>query len=379
MLSAESRDLQILLPPGVLHIHSDTESTSTTLMKKKDKAYSVLPQNTLEYLRQHFIEIDNLYSKRLNGGIALTMEPSKPYSYGGVMVVAAHEEIASGASAIEKQIRTYNIYDYEPELQIEYFRQIIASLKAQALTELPRSDIQADPRAIAIENTQVKISDFENKMARSIALPHANVIKIGGWIDSTTPAPNSYGLHVEQEFMQSEEQFLKFIDFCCAHLSRDTEHSIVEVFKEIQLRGEPPFGYTLTTSINFDDSLGDQSKELTFLLNENHHIYEEFSLTRIDEENQRRKNKYRPLGAKTAHLKSVESQIIPQPSYRTYIYFIDGKLRVTISPSILSTAGVVEAVGIYFHRSPNNPRAYTDEELKLFQNQFSSNLIEQLA
>lgn len=344
-MSPESRDLQIILPPGILRIHSSTESTSTTSMKKDDKAKRTLPQNTSEYLREHFLNIDSLYNCRIEGrGAVLTIEPSKAYSYGSVMVVAMHEELVSGTSQKQALVETYNIYDYNYELQKEYFRQILAGIKAHIYTELPHCAVESDPRAIAVENTQVKISDFEHKMARSIALPHANVIKIGDWIDSTTPAPRDYGFRKEQKYTQSQELFHEFKEFFYSNLCDEiSNHS--GVITDIQQRGVPPYGYTLSTSMNLNDFLVEQAEVLSFLLGKNHNLYKNFVLQRIEKESRIREFKHKQAGY--GKPKRIEDQIIPQPSYRTYIYFINGQLRITISPAIFSTAGVIEAAEIF--------------------------------
>lgn len=368
-------DSHLLLPSGVLRIHAPSESTSTTTMHKDEKAAKTLPQNTPDFLRSHLLGGDSLYRRDFDDGIVLTKEPSKPYAYGGVMIVAAGSDVLQYRGT--DIVKTKNIYDYGFAVQHEYFKHIIAALKAQRVVRLPHDDAQQDPYAIAVENTQLKISDYEHRMPRSIALPHAHVIKVGNWTDAKSPIPDHYSFRAEQRLLQSEDVFDELSQFY-----RDTLGSQRDVFPArslsgIALRKVSPFGYTILTNISFADSAAQQARSLADLMQDHHKVYSAYSHKKINAANMARTARLAKEGR--GEFKKIEDQIIPQPSYRTYIYYAEDMLRVTISPSVLSTTGVIEAANVFFHRSPSHAPVYSDNEMNEFRERFTQRFMREVA
>ena len=70
----------------------------------------------------------------------------------------------------------------------------------------------------------------------------------------------------------------------------------------------------------------------------------------------------------------INGVIVPQPSYRTYIYYRPESLCVTISPVFMVPVGAVEALDIKVHRNPGNTHPYSSEEMQTFMSHLKSSI-----
>jgi hypothetical protein len=57
-----------------------------------------------------------------------------------------------------------------------------------------------------------------------------------------------------------------------------------------------------------------------------------------------------------------QAKLIPQPSYRLYLTLENGKVIATISPEVISHAGVMEAAGVTLIRKQETPPRISETE-----------------
>jgi len=110
----------------------------------------------------------------------------------------------------------------------------------------------------------------------------------------------------------------------------------------------------------------------------NHSSLARFVRSKIDETNTIRATIEEPAGAQASPTRpSVEDTIIPQPSYRTYIYFDENdKLSITISPVVFSTTAALEASDVFVHRSPQYTIPFTPKQMASYKELFEKRLNE---
>lgn len=139
------------------------------------------------------------------------------------------------------------------------------------------------------------------------------------------------------------------------------------VAPKIKLRTSDPYGYTI--EVNRQDSLTEEAKIFANVLNFHHSIYTDFAedeITEIDERRRSQIGSNELVRQSNAHRPSIRSSLVPQPSYRTYIYYRDHSLCATISPEFMTPVGAIEAAGMEVSRSPKHGASYTEDEMRSF-------------
>ncbi len=355
----ERKDSQVLIPQGTLKVYSHVEGTSTTTMNRLAKASRAREQNTGEYLAKNLLDTDSsLYSSRILGsGLVLAMEPINIYGYGDIMVVAATESVLNAISNSQgdQVVDTFNIFDCDDTLQTEYYRYLLATLRAQNKTPFPNQMSDKKPDAMIFENTAVSVSTDKHRMTRSIALPHAHIVKVGDWIDQRENGRSTFVSRAENKLLKDEMLFNMFRDFFESSIGQERV-----AYTDIKHRSSPPYGYTISLPINWNEEFYQQAKTLKDFMAMHHQVYSKFSDIILEQMNQNRsRNSQRAK-------KPIESQVIPQPSYRTYIYYLDENLMLTISPEAISTTGVIEGAEVFIKRGPNYLPNCDEQELAKF-------------
>ena len=73
-------------------------------------------------------------------------------------------------------------------------------------------------------------------------------------------------------------------------------------------------------------------------------------------------------------LPSVKDTLPLQPSYRTYLYYRNGELAITISPMFITTLGAMEGMETAVNRGLQHEKIFTDDELTHFFGNLSGRL-----
>lgn len=371
-----------LLPSGHLLIHSKHKAAGASVSRKEAAEFSK-KLNTVEYLTNNLISGEYIYRRRDPIlGLVQTIFPTSPYDYGGVMILAANPndwiDQSSGHLQPGKLVPTTNIYDYDHSIQQEYFRQIFASFTA--IKQVQLLNHESGSRVMVVENTTSQVSNEEHRISRSIALPHAQVCLIGGRIDINKAPPIYLHQQVEQGFLQREEAITRFVE----DISVEMRQYILALplNSRFALRGAAPYGYSILTDLKTDNSLLENISTFQKLMNIHHQAYISISGELIDYLNLKRDLRRREWcgekGKAYVPKKPLETLLIPQPSYRTYIYEEGDNLRVTISPEFISGTAVIEAAGIYIERGPLLPAFYSIEQLEEIHNETASKIREYL-
>lgn len=371
-----------LLPSGHLMIHSKHKAAGASVGRKKAAELSK-KLNTVEYLTDNLISIEYIYRKSDPLlGLVQTIFPTAPYGYGGVMVLAANPnnwiDRSNGRLEPGKPVPTTNIYDYDFNTQEEYFRQILASLRAIKKVQFLNHELGS--RVIVVENTTADVSNEEHRISRSIALPHAQVCLIGERVDVSKSPPRYLHQQIEQGFLQREEMMTRFIKDISSEMREHELGSHLDV--RFALRGATPYGYSILTGIKTDICLLKNISIFQKLMNIHHQAYTRVSKEFIAYHNLKRDLRKREWSGERGKAyiskKPLEMLLIPQPSYRTYIYEEGKNLKVTISPEFISGTAVVEAAGIFIERGPCIPAFYSIEQLAEIHNRTASIIREYL-
>jgi hypothetical protein len=374
-------DSASFFPTGSIEIHFPAPRGNDTLLNKAEAAALTRAANAAPVLRRNFIDgITPVFRNNLPGkGMVEIMVPSSPYAYGGVMVVSAGEKLLTTehADLTDLEVSTETAFDLEPELRQEYYRQILASIQAEEDVALPRRDM--DGRVIAYENTVLSISNEQHRLPRTIVLPHMHIIKSGDWINGKVLPPRPLGFELEQRLSRSSDLFTRFKDqwFTPAMQQSDTLDTM-SALPSLELRDATPFGYTMATKIAREEPLDQQAQRLSDLLCTHHQVITEFAeseVQRVDESRAKRRKAFmQNSGMILPKLPSIKNMIPLQPSYRTYLYYRDGELTVTISPLLLTTLGAMEGMETAVNRGLQHEKIFTDNELTDFFDRLSDRI-----
>lgn len=291
------------------------------------------------------------------------------------MVVAASPELlAANEKAPDEVVRTETAFDLTPEMRVEYFKQILASIQAEEDTLLPNCD---NGKVIAYENTVPSISNEDHRLPRTIALPHMHILKGGDWVNEATLPPRPHGFSLEQRIAQDAGLFERFRDewFVPYVGTLPIEESEMP---SLEMRSKTPYGYTIASKIDRDDPLEKQAQALSSLLIANHAAYSDFAAEearRTDNIRAQRRHEFmRKTGTILPQLPSVTETLPLQPSYRTYLYYREGLLTATISPMFITTLGAMEGMETAVNRGLHHKKAFTDEEMASFFERLSGHL-----
>jgi hypothetical protein len=294
------------------------------------------------------------------------------------MVVAAGKNLFTntGKESPDDIIKTETAFDLEEDIRKEYFKQILACIQAEEDTLLPRKDHGS--LVVAYENNMANISTATHRLPRTIALPHSHVIKGGDWFNEYEFPERPHGFKLETKFLQDEQLFKRFLQVWKSFFQNNGL-----TIPEVHMRTEAPFGYTILCLVDRSDPLKEQARYISNLLMANHNIYNDFLSSEIDRIDIKRKLRKKDLnqttGADSQYNKTLSDIFLLQPSYRTYIYYDNHMLRVTISPMFLAPVGALQAMDTGIHRSTNHIKHFLDEELDDFFSRFTNRLMENLS
>jgi hypothetical protein len=373
-------DSESFFQTGSIDIHFPAPRGNDTSLNRSDAAALTLAANEASVLRRNFIDgITPVYRNIFpNKGMVQIMIPASPYAYGGVMVVFAGNALltAGHADLADLKVPTETAFDLDPELRQEYYRQILASIRAEEDVSLPRQD--ADGRVIACENTVLSISNEQHRLPRSIALPHMHIIKSGDWINSDITPSRPLGFDLEQRLSQNSALFVRFRDqWFVPALQRFGVLNAASTLS-LELRSIAPYGFTIVTGISRDEPLDQQAQKLSNVLYIHHEVSTEFAeheVQRVDESRAKRREAFvRNAGMILPKLPSIRSTVPLQPSYRTYLYYRNGELAVTISPMLLTTLGAMEGMETEVNRGLRHEKIFTDDELEHFFGELSNHI-----
>jgi hypothetical protein len=357
-----------ILPRGVLKVHAEMSSPTNATWGKNEAAVAIAALNTPEYLRT-LLKREVLYRQAVeHKGVSQVVVPKSPYGYGSVMVLAGDYRLFDQASdaelvTAEGVVPTKTIFDFDPELQKEYFRQILATMHAMDQFSLPgEQKHQGMPSVIATENSIYTVSNFIHRTSRSIALPHAHVFRASGWIATDEEPELPEGLRLEQMITRPSRYLGDFVQKLSSRMSEELG-DLGEHIHVLQ-RGVEPYGHAITTPIRASWSLDEQAGALTRIMASHQVAYAELAHSKV------------------AHAKLKDrsrARIIPQPSMRSYLYFDQGGfLTGVVSPVVVSGAGVLEAAGVHVHRDPAHENPYKNNEIERFREKVVSDMTRRL-
>ncbi len=370
-------DDEAFFKQGTIEVHFPAARGNDTLLNRAEAAALTRAANRVDILKRNFIEgITPVFRRQVGEDrIVQIMAPSSPYAYGGVMVVATSPELlAADEKAPEAVVRTETAFDLEPEVRVEYYKQILASIQAEEDTLLPNCD---NGKVMAYENTVPSISNEDHRLPRTIALPHMHVLKGGEWVNESVLPPRPHGFSLEQKISQDEDLFGRFRDEWFIPYVGTLPLNEAEM-PSLEMRSKTPYGYTIASKIARNSPLEKQAQDLSKLLIAHHAAYSDFAAQEArradDTRTQRRYEFMKKTGAILPPPRSV-AEILPlQPSYRTYLYYRDGLLTATISPMFITTLGAMEGMETAVNRGLHHEKVFTDEQMTSFFGSLSERL-----
>lgn len=327
-----------LLPKGKHEVHSQDGAINPTdnLRSAAEKADKVSVEEIESFFTTGNANHQVLIKIPLqDGNVVSEVSPSAPFAEGGVMVCAGNlGRIREGKNA------TQNIYDFPPDVQKTYWQLVLANL-------LVLHDLTADTaqyRIVATENTTPRTSE-EYRTSRTLPFPHIQINRFD--VSEIQPGEVEMpSLAVEQRILRRKSAMQEFVYTLYEKMG--------QLISRPQIRQAEPYGYTLEFPITTDTALANIDL-FQRVMQKHHNAYASQSqeiLSGLRESNQRR--------------------VIPQPSYRTYVFFDRGNLKTIISPEFLSHAGVTEAAGVQTVRATSILPRFTQEELSALRSDIVS-------
>ena len=162
-----------------------------------------------------------------------------------------------------------------------------------------------------------------------------------------------------------------------------SKQTILVPVPKLQMRQAPPRGYTIDFSIAEHASLLEQSSKVAEILSSHHTVYISFVTKLIEFKGAEREirlsaRKNRTPRDTSLKSKSLKDLVKLQPSYRTYLYYEDGRLLITISPLLFSHVGALDATDAIISRSAEHKQIFTPDELQAFKERLSSHHLREL-
>lgn len=365
MMLGQERAYPLLTPRGRLSVFSSRHGFVNT-QSKAEVAAAIARQNTPNFLQNAFFgketQILQLNPKDKEGDVCI-MVPTSPYTEGTTMVVASDHSVPTGAEQ-NGIVPTRKIYDYSDRIQEGYWTSILDSLRYyqdHIGSLFPSGDRQPSGNIIAIENSMSAISDQRFRTPRSIALPHTHIVPINyAQIEPSTK--QIWHLQLEQRIIAS----LAKSDYPPHEQIWDRlPPEIQKLFSEkIIAHLVPPYGYVFSVP---KDISAAQFSRLMFAHDQ--------AFCAVNTELIEHYASYKKRDVEGGLYRSNRDQerqagFIPPGSYRVYIERVEDSFVIRISPAFVSHAGAMESMGIVLHRSPDNPRYLSEEQVNTFLNDF---------
>ena len=337
-----------LVNPGRSHIRTKEPYAANKVISLTEAAEYTRKINTPESLREHFLKEPALYEKKLrSGAVVRTHVATGAYSPGAVQITAIRPEIVKNINIhlIDGRIPTLTIYDFSQDAQQEYFAQILAGLKI--IKREFANYAKTDFIPIFTENAACTVSNEKSRLARTIAEPHSQI-----WIATSQTIPLDQG--DISSLQQRERSITKILWQEIGNGARTLQGKLNSLQRHgygFGVRDAPPFGYVITTPIDVESMpLTTETKMLTELMNLHHRQYSKTaqSLSEILD---------------SSNLETMKKKLLPQPSYKVYgIIARDGRLEISISPTIFAETGVIEALDRRISRDPLNTAFFNSDD-----------------
>src|SRR3989344_8318268 len=352
--------------PESIGIHSFSQKDT-----KKLAAVRSAEQNTLTHLKENIFRPDrNLLpgslGKGQNGRIVL-IRPTGPYTESTLMGVALEDKIFTDPGELEsyntgekeiKIVKSKVIYDLPPNLQIEYWKVVMATLTAynKVFSEIDNKHVIA-----VVENVVPATSD-DYRTSKSLRPSHFHVIAINtDFIEAQDPfifPPHLQHLQEEIDHFIGKQKLMGEFTKRIHDKLPDSEKEKLEE-NGLKFVTTPPLGYEFSFKVSPEELLKDPKFVQECML-ANHNIFAKIAKLA------------RAVVEGVGKYGESKWDIIPQPAYRKYIYIKDGKLCMRICPVLKSSAGPMETLFLDYERDPKNKREFEDKKLSNLQNKILS-------
>ncbi len=311
-----------LATQGTLDVRGNGANVTESLETVAAKTAAL---NTPQFLHDTFLSKENDEEGRIlehiqtADGVIVLYWPTGPYSDGSVMILAGRD-----VDPLVTTIPTEPIYAFSKETQKLYWELFIKTL--DTLREC------VDPHTYLVFLTENCVDQYSNetyRTSRTLGSPHGQVVPLKrSAVDQSK--------YTEVEHLRDERQLL-------------SSQSFREVSEAISKKLETPFYYPDENGypMGYSFYLPEDFTQITEVLATHHKAYAEEITKNLDE-----------------LTRDFVYTVIPQPSYRLYIHRENstGKLLCTIAPEIISSAGVMETLGINHYRRLDAPSHLSSEE-----------------
>lgn len=298
--------------------------------KQIDQVTSVAKKwNRPDYLIK-FINRTSLLSLGLEGErlhFTVTDTPSSETRH--VMIVQENNQTINRPDWREGAI----IHNQNSVAKTLYWSAVLKTLEHAAEEAVESGDL-----VVFVENTCSQVTNNKNRVPRSIGLVHGHITRFPRQLQEQDYSPLVKHNFLVQEvaaWKRIEESFL-------AKLNKHCRKSNVVFAKR---KSTLPPGYMANISDDSRVTLKTAQKVSRTLTD--HHAAYRSSIGAVSD--------------------VFNGQFKPQPSYRTYLEIVDGRVKLSISPILVSHAGSITAAGIFTNRIkdetyPINRRRRKDSE-----------------
>lgn len=332
---------------GLLPVYAE-KSAVNTIASAEEAASIAQLYNQSDYLEREFFQRSEkvLWIQELaSGGKVSVVIPSGPYTDLSTMVIAHGPHSFDQPAA-----QTEFVYDYPLDVQETYWAVIIKSISF--LSCLP---YQGRRHVIATENAIKTYTNASMRTSRSVCLPHSMI----NYLEEDCVAAEEWQI----SHLRKEETLLQNPKLMSGYLGllQEAYHRLTGcTFVDLSARDQAPFGY------QFNLAPVHLVPQITQILANHHHAYSVAA-----------EQTTRFLLEAGYHF--LARHLIPQPSYRLFLSLQAGQVEAVICPEFRSHAGVMEALGVRLHRSPDNQRRKSPSELHQFFGQLAQYLGREMA
>jgi hypothetical protein len=267
-----------------------------------------------------FIERASLCSFKIDDYRFDIIISDAPYSDWHFMPMITHPKVFAN----EDWTKASLIHEYPKIIQSVYWYINLKLLKEMG------SVSDEEKVVVLAENTCVQVTNFDARLPRSLRPIHAHLymLEVKNILPIEPSALEINGLSSERTWWKNNGH--RFLDELHSHLNGGNFTMREVVY---------PAGYEMELQIDNLDL--DTGIKIADILEDHHAAYEVVVNNYLHE--------FQEINATTK----------PQPSYRTYIVFKDGILKIIISPILVAHSGGLDAVGIMQERSLDAPSQFS--------------------
>ena len=358
---------QPLTPPLIQKVATCQAFKPNHKEKKQDKADYTRRINTPQELWRRFVSQDAaiLHQDEIGSPPHLIsiIEPTGAYSDGAMLIVAVPPEIIDPEDN-KTPIKALTIYDLPEEVQAAYFYYALKAAKSMR-SSWPK---EPKPQVFFTENVSPQVSNQQYSVGRTVALPH---IQVWGVIPTTEDNQDQPQFHPS---LKHERRLIKlFHRIIKTKLEMFMNKNLQETLNTqlaVSTRLASPYGYEFSLTFPENMSLQEQGKIIAHFMRMHHHTYADVAselLTQLKEKVQ------------TNNVRLTKSMLYktirPQPAYKVVgRYSAPHTVVISITPNIVSSAGVMEVMGIQLHRDPKHETMLSPEQNELYYLQVRQHL-----